>query len=103
MTFEYVVRAELDDPELAARFRRWLVEGHMAEVCRAGAVSAELVLVDAPVPTFEARYVFPSREAFAAYERDHAPRLRAESAAMFGAGRFTRSTGERVHQSTQRS
>jgi hypothetical protein len=29
------------------------------------------------------RYHFPSREAFAAYERDHAPRLRADGLRRF--------------------
>ena len=48
----------------------------------AGAVSAEVVEHDGG--GFEARYTFASREAFAAYERDHAPRLRAEGLALFG-------------------
>ena len=99
MTFSYVVRSEFDDPDLAEAYSAWLVGGHLEEVCRLGGATAELVRIDAPLPTFEARYAFPSRDAFAAYERDHAPRLRAEGVAKFGAGRFARSTGDRLFAS----
>jgi hypothetical protein len=99
VTFRYVVRAEIEDPARSVEYQRWLIdEGHVAEVCRVSGASAEVVRIDAPVPTLEVRYAFPSRAAFAVYERDHAPRLRAEGAARFGVGvRFTRSTGDVVH------
>jgi hypothetical protein len=93
----YVVRCELEDESLAAQYLAWLRdEGHVAEVCAVSGASATIVRLDpAAPPRIEVRYRFPSRRAFADYERDHAPRLRAEGLARFPRGaRFTRETGE---------
>ena len=61
----------------------WLREGHIADVMAGGAAAAEIVQMDTPALTYEVRYRFPSRDAFAAYERDFAPRLRAEGLRLF--------------------
>ena len=72
-TREPMVRAWLD----------WMDQGHVADVIAGGATSAEIVQLDLPEPTFDVHYRFPSHEAFTAYERDHAPRLRAEGLKLF--------------------
>lgn len=78
----------------------WLRDAHVGHVCDAGADDAEIVILDgdASAPAVEVRYRFASREAFAAYERDHAPRLRAEGLAelerLGATASFTRTTGE---------
>jgi len=59
----------------------WMRTRHLADVLAAGALSADLIELDGG--GHEARYRFASREAFAAYERDHAPRLRAEGLSLF--------------------
>jgi Domain of unknown function (DUF4286) len=79
----YTVAATFADAALADEWLRWLADGHLAEVLAGGANDAEVIELDSPPRSFEVRYHFPSREAFAVYERDHAPRLRAE-----GLGRF---------------
>ena len=96
----YVVRCEFDAQLVMHRFTAWLRDGHCAEVCRAGARSAELIVLDGDTLALEVRYVFPSREAFATYEADHAPRLRAEGLRLKGEDevRFFRATGEIILQ-----
>lgn len=98
-TIEYVVRIVCDTSAHLERMHAWLAPGHMADVVRAGARSASLARFDDAPLTLEVRYVFDSREAFAAYERDHAPRLRAEGQRLFPEGvRFERRLGEVVHE-----
>jgi hydroxyacylglutathione hydrolase len=101
--FRYVVRAEATTRELLQRYERWLgVEGHVAEVVRAGALRGEVVRIDGEPPRIEVHYTFASRAAFAAYERDHAPRLRAEGLAKFPSGiTFARTSGDLVAKSAQ--
>jgi hypothetical protein len=79
----YTVAVTFVDGGLAEEWLGWVAEGHVAEVLAGGAIGAEVVEVDGPMRSFEVRYHFPSREAFAVYERDHAPRLRAEGLARF--------------------
>jgi dipeptidase E len=79
----YTVAVTFADAALAEEWLRWLKGGHLADVLAGGAVEAEVVELDGPQRTFEARYRFPSRRAFEAYERDHAPRLRAEGLRLF--------------------
>src|SRR5262249_61192900 len=80
---------------LIGEWLTWMRTRHIADVLAAGALSAEVVELDGS--EFEARYRFASREAFAAYERDHAPRLRAEGLALFPPEKgvqYRRSLGE---------
>lgn len=104
----YTVRIECPSAALASEMVAWLVGGHVAEVCAAGALRAEVAVVDDAVGDdggarsdglrrIECRYLFATRDAFAAYERDHAPRLRADGLRRFppAAGvRYERSVGE---------
>ncbi len=94
--FAYTVRCTAATREVADAFRTWLVDGHLRDVCDAGASRAEVVALDDGL-TLESRYTFDSRAAFEAYERDHAARLRAEGLALFPSGvAFTRTTGDVV-------
>jgi hypothetical protein len=106
MNFSYTVYTTFSDPQLADQWLRWLRGGHIAEVMKGGASDAEIIELD-PAPdgppgrtrAFEVRYHFPSRESFAAYERDHAPRLRAEGLKLFPVERgvsYRRSTGNLI-------
>jgi hypothetical protein len=89
----YTVRIDFDDPALRDEVGVWLRDRHIKDVLAAGAQSAKLVSRDDAL-AIEIRYKFDSREAFAAYERDHAPRLRAEGLAFLAGrpARFTRTT-----------
>jgi hypothetical protein len=79
----YTVAVTFTDAGLAESWLRWLHEGHIAEVLAGGATSAEVVRLDTPANAYEVRYRFPSRSDFESYERDHAPRLRAEGLSLF--------------------
>ncbi len=84
-----VPRAHRDD------WLGWMRGGHLQDVIDGGALRAELIELDGGA-TFEARFLFASREAFERYERDHAPRLRAEGLARFGVEQgfvYTRTVG----------
>jgi hypothetical protein len=86
-TIVYTVYIMFTDHALADAWLRWLTEGHIAEVLAGGAMDAEIVELDSTTPErcFAIRYHFASRETFAVYERDHAPRLRAEGLSRFPA------------------
>jgi len=95
MLIEYVVRCVCDSETICARMERWLLDGHLADVVAAGASAADVARFDDAPLVVEARYRFADRAAFAAYERDHAPRLRAEGRTLFPDGvRFERRVGE---------
>ena len=85
----YTVCTTFTDARLATEWLRWLRGGHVAEVMAGGATDAEIIELDPPAGAeagtraFEVRYHFPSREHFARYEREHAPRLRAEGLKLF--------------------
>ena len=79
----YTVACTFTDPEVAEAWVAWLRDGHLADVCAGGAIDARAVKMDGPQIRYEARYRFASRQAFDAYERDHAPRLREEGLAKF--------------------
>lgn len=89
---KYVVRIDFDDAALRDEFGIWLRDRHVKDVLAAGAQSAKLVSRDDAI-AIEVLYRFESREAFAIYERDHAPRLRADGIAFLAGrtARFTRS------------
>ena len=91
----YTVRATFSDPEVADEWVAWLTGGHIEEVIKGGAIGAEIIQLDGDEYQYEVRYHFPSREAFQAYERDHAPRLRADGLEKFPTTRgitYARST-----------
>ena len=91
----YTVRIDFDDPDLRTEFGLWLRDRHIKDVLAAGAQSAKLTLLDDAL-AIEVRYKFESRAAFEAYERDRAPRLRADGIAFLAGrvARFTRSTSD---------
>jgi hypothetical protein len=97
--FAYTLRATFTQTDLIEPWLSWLRDEHIAEVLAAGAKAAEIVRLDGAAVVYEVRYRFASREAFAAYERDHAPRLRADGLRRFPVGQglhYQRSTGEVV-------
>lgn len=79
----YTVRCTFTDANVADEWVAWLRDEHVADVCRGGAESATVVRLDGDPITLEVRYRFPSRDAFDAYERDHAPALRDEGLRRF--------------------
>jgi hypothetical protein len=94
----YTVTMEFDDPQVAEDWAAWLVNEHVADMRAAGALDAELTRLDGAC-ALEARYHFESRAAFETYEREHAPRLRAEGLARVpaaGGVRFERRLAEVV-------
>jgi len=93
----YTVRCRFEDDAIASAWLDWLRADHLAEVVAAGAIDAEAIRLDGAPCVCEIRYHFASREAFCAYERDHAPRLRAEGLKRFPPERglrYERSVGE---------
>ncbi len=97
----YTVFCTLPDEATAESYLRWLRDEHMADLCAVGALDARAVRLDTEADggaiRFAISYRFASREAFHIYERDHAPRLRAEGLARFPAGNgisYERSFGE---------
>ena len=79
----YTVSATFTRDDVEAEWLRWLRGGHIADVLAGGATDAEIVRLDGDGNSYQIRYHFPSRDAFTAYERDHAPRLRAEGLRLF--------------------
>ena len=97
----YTVGATFANPVVADEWLRWLKGGHVAEVLAGGATAGYIIELDAADGgrSFEVRYRFPSRDAFARYESDHAPRLRAEGLRLFPPQRgitYRRSVGNIV-------
>ena len=107
--FSYTVAAEFTDASIRDEWVAWLRDGHLADVFRGGAIRAEVIVEDVPEgqpPRAEVRYHFASREAFATYEREHAPRLRAEGLERFPPARgirYVRRTGHVVHRAAGES
>jgi hypothetical protein len=83
----YTVRTTCKDLAQRGRYLSWLTPNHVAEVMQGGATSVRIVLPDrendAAPALVEVQYVFPSRKAFDAYVRDHAPALRADALKHF--------------------
>jgi hypothetical protein len=111
----YTVTCTFSDSSVAEEWIQWLRDEHLAEVCAAGAIDAEVVKFDgaresassdgeSKSVTCEVRYHFASQEEFARYERDHAPRLRARGLELFPPSRgltYQRRLGEvrvTIHQ-----
>ncbi len=97
--FVYDVECTFTNAEVAAEWQHWLTSQHLQDVCAAGAQSAELVRFDGEPLRYATRYHFASRAAFETYEREHAPRLRAEGLERFPLERglsYSRRTGTPV-------
>jgi len=95
--FSYTVRCTFESDSIAQAWIAWLRDEHLAEVIAAGALDAEVIRFDGSPIRAEVRYHFSSKESFAAYERDHAPRLRAEGLKRFPPDRgllYERFTGQ---------
>lgn len=95
----YTVTATFPDERTASEYVEWLLGGHIDQVVAGGAESGMVVRVeDPPSPIrVEARYIFPSRAAYAGYIEHHAPALRAEGLRRFGSDprvSFERRTGQ---------
>src|SRR5262245_45904119 len=83
MKIAYTVAVTFSNSSLVEDWLTWLKHGHIADVLAGGASDAEIIELEGPSPSFEIRYHFPSREAFANYEKEHAPRLRGDGLARF--------------------
>ena len=97
--FLYTVACEFDSADVARAWVDWLEREHLEDVCRAGAISAELTRVDGDDLRYEVRYCFGDRSQFDTYEREEAPRLRAEGLRLFPLElglRYSRSTRELI-------
>ncbi len=95
----YVVSCVFTDPAVADAWVAWLRDGHLAAVCAAGAIDAQVYRIDGDDVRFDVHYRFASRADFDRYEADAAPRLRAEGLSRFPPGlglAYTRHVGEPV-------
>lgn len=83
----YTVRATCKDLHQCGRYLSWLAPSHVEAVKEAGASGVRIMLYrgeqPGELPYVETQYSFPSRKAFDAYVRDHAPALRADGAKHF--------------------
>jgi hypothetical protein len=88
-TILYTVRATCPNVQVRGRFLSWLSPNHVAEVMKGGATGVRIVLperaADSERAIVETQYSFPSRKAFDAYIRDHAPALRSDALKHFPA------------------
>lgn len=78
MIYSYVVRVAIDDARVFDGYVGWLRDTHVGDVCTLGARDADLLVMDVtPNEPYvvETHYRFVSRDAYEAYERDHAGRL----------------------------
>ncbi|MCI0631215.1 MAG: DUF4286 family protein [Phycisphaerales bacterium] len=98
--FAYTIACTFETRTVSEEWIEWLRKEHLAQVLAAGALDAELIRFDSDERSSivcEVRYHFRSREAFKAYECEHAPHLRAEGLARFPASRgitYHRTLGE---------
>lgn len=79
----YTVRVRFESAETSQRWVAWMYDEHVEAVLEAGALSCELVQVEAEALVFEARYLFADKTAFQRYEAEQAPRLRQAGLAKF--------------------
>lgn len=74
----------------------WLLDGHVQAVVAGGAEQATVTRIDGDPVRIESRYIFRDQAAFARYEAEVAPALRADGIARFvepHGATFTRWTG----------
>lgn len=86
--YAYTVRCSIMDAEIAQRWLTWMQQEHLADVCDAGAVSAEVTRLeelgeDQPGVVYEVRYHFATGEDLDVYLAKHAPALRDEGLSRF--------------------
>jgi hypothetical protein len=79
----YTVRCEIADRTVAEEWLEWMRGDHLAAVVAAGAREGVVVQLDGEPSVCEARYLFDDRAAFERYEREEAPRLRADGLTRF--------------------
>jgi hypothetical protein len=79
----YTVASTFPDDTTAQAWLRWLKEGHIADVMRGGATSAEVFHLSEPPQSYEVAYRFPSMTALEKYLAEFAPALRAEGLQRF--------------------
>jgi hypothetical protein len=74
----YTVTANVASKDTLGEFLEWLQGGHVQELVKAGALSAEVDVVesDSGATVAETTYIFPSREALQAYFDGPAAALR---------------------------
>jgi hypothetical protein len=79
----YTVTATLPDPGTLDEYVAWLAGGHVAAVLAAGALGAEIIVLDEGLRV-ETRYTFPDRASLDHYQAGPAVALRAEGWVKFG-------------------
>ncbi len=82
MALRYVVGCRFTDRQVLERWVEWLRNEHLADVCAAGALRAEILKADSEAYC-EVHYTFADRSSFERYETDSAPRLREEGLRLF--------------------
>ena len=90
--FVYEVRIELPDAATRDEVLAWLEDDHLRGVVEAGAESGEATVLDGEAHVVLCRYLFASREAFAAYEAGPAEALRADGRARLSPDRGIRTS-----------
>ena len=92
----YEVTAKIIDPDVTDAWVAWILDEHIGDVVRAGALRGRLVRIDDTESTFAVQYEFESRDDLNRYLADRAPGLRDQGARRFGGHRveYTRRTGE---------
>lgn len=94
----YEVIAHIDSRALVDAYLDWLGSGHVLAVLDGGARTAMVTVYDAPRGwAVESRYVFPTQEAFEAYESGAGVQLNEDGQKLFSdrhGVRFNRQVGK---------
>lgn len=86
----YMVTATFSDASLKDEYLTWLTDGHVQAVIAGGAREGSVEVLDGGEDTplrIRSRYVFADEAAFAHYETEVAPALRADGVGRFGGER----------------
>lgn len=103
LIYSYVVRLAFEDARVYDAYVSWLRDSHVGDVCASGARDADLLVMDVtPGEPFvvESHYRFVSRDAYEKYEREHAPRLRAQGLAELARLGVEPGRGVSIHRAT---